>query len=315
MTLLPCVSASAQFNINRRIPKSDLRPKVDTALVREGEIRNEFINYAYVDAERRRIRNERNTLEFNATLQVSQTQFENWAQGGDNTFSGRSTMFFNYLYKRSKFSAGAKVEVRYGLNYIEKKRYKNEDEFKVTVISGLEMSENWSYAVTGTLRSQFATSYKSRTDNTRKSTFMAPGFLDISAGLMYNRKPFSVVLSPIAGSAVFVLDEELRQLGMNGVDKGRRSKWQAGPSVKAELDWEFLKKVCRLRSSLYSFTNIKTPPTVRWENTLEIRATKFLTTTLYGLMQYDKYADTPKPDQIQYKYSLSVGLSYTFKNK
>lgn len=312
--MLPAYGAFGQFSVIGEPGEDVLFRAIDTVRYDPMMVDN-FENQAYRDMLRRKRRNERNTFEFNGTLQLSQTQFDNWAQGGDNTFSTRSTMFVQYSHRRERFSLGTKFEARYGMNYIEKEKYKNEDEFKINVTTGYKIKDNWSYAATTNLRSQFTTGYVSRTNDTRKSTFMAPGFLDISVGFMYTRKPFNVVISPVGGSAIFVLDDELREKGINGVDPGKRSQWQVGPSIKADLDWEFMKKVCRLRSSLYSFTNIKTPPTVRWENTLEIRASRYITTTLYGMLMYDKEADTPKPDHIQYKYSLSLGLSYTFKNK
>lgn len=52
-------------------------------------------------------------------------------------------------------------------------------------------------------------------------------------------------------------------------------------------------------------------PTVRWCNTITVAATKFLATTIYYELQYDKARNTA----IQMYSTLSFGLSYTFKNK
>ncbi len=314
-TWILCGGASAQFSISRVRPSSvEAKKWVDT-IKRNTDYSNDFFSRAKWQAERRALRKERNTIEFGSTLQVSQTQFENWAAGGDNTFSGRATLNFRHQYKRDKFSVDYKFNARYGINIISGKTFKNEDQFTVNVLTGWNFHKNWSYAASANLQSQFSAGYKSRTDKTLKSSFMAPGILDISVGVTYNRSPFNIVISPVGGRATFVLDDRLLDLGLNGVEKGRYSKWQVGPSIRINFDKEFLKKVFRFRSEIYSFTNIKLPPTIRWESTLDIRATKFLTTTVYAYLYYDKYANTPKPDAMQYKYSFSVGLSYTFKNK
>lgn len=152
-------------------------------------------------------------------------------------------------------------------------------------------------------------------DKTKVSAFMAPGFFDVAVGFTYKKAPFNIVLSPVGGSAVFVLDDDLTEKGMNGVPKGCRSRWQVGPSAKICFDKTFAKNVVRVRSEAYSFTNIRTTPTVRWETTVEIRAAKYLVTTLYSNLNYDKDAKTVNPDQIQYKYSIGVGMAYIFKNK
>ncbi len=52
-------------------------------------------------------------------------------------------------------------------------------------------------------------------------------------------------------------------------------------------------------------------PTERWENTIDIKATKFLTTSISFQLYYNRAQNT----SIQTKTMLSVGLSYTIKNK
>ena len=52
-------------------------------------------------------------------------------------------------------------------------------------------------------------------------------------------------------------------------------------------------------------------PTVRWENTLDIKATKYLTTSIYFQLYYNR----AQCYDVQTQTILSVGLSYTFQNK
>lgn len=312
-----CQGAKAQFSIPG-VPPSQTEGEyaLDTVILMPASpIDIEYFDRARWMAERRALRKERNTFEFNSALQMSQTQFDNWASGGDNTFSARATLYIYHKYQRAKYVLETKFEARYGLSYIEKKQFKNEDEFKLNLLYSYELKGNWSYAAMANFRSQFATSYKSRDDRTRISTLMAPGFLEVSLGFKYERKPFTLVLSPVSGNAVFVLDDELSDQGINGVTPGSRSHWSIGPSLQAAVDWTFAKEVCRLRSTLYAFTNVKKAPLMRWETTFDIQATKFLTTTLYGFVNYDRESNAPKPRQLQYKYAFAVGLAYTFKNK
>lgn len=50
---------------------------------------------------------------------------------------------------------------------------------------------------------------------------------------------------------------------------------------------------------------------MRWENILDIKATKYLATTLNFQLYYNR---SQNPD-VQVRTLLSVGLTYTFKNK
>ncbi len=131
-------------------------------------------------------------------------------------------------------------------------------------------------------------------------------------------------------------------------DPDKNSKYEGGSSIQIDFDRTFGKTgYLRYRTTFYSFWgwitnagldnkirdygayrealkeweandgNIKTKPTlpihptVRWENTIEIKATKLLTTTISFQLYYNRAQST----HIQTKTLLSVGLSYTFKNK
>lgn len=315
--LIFCGEIKAQFTISKIRPKELLPSMYQDSVRATKDFKNDYFSLARWKAEKRRIRHERNTFEFQATAQAAQTQYDNWAAGGDNTFTGRATIYTHHLFSKNKFSFDTKFQARYGMNIISGDRFKNEDEFKLNLASGWSFHRNWSYAATVAFRSQFSTGYKSRTDHTRASTFMAPGYLDLAVGFQFKNStsPFEVTLSPVGGSIVFMLDSELSAQGLNGVEAGKKAKTEVGPSVRVFFDKKFVRETFRYRSEFYTFTNIENAPTARWENTLEIKATKALSTTVYALFFYDKSAETPRSSKMQYNYSFSVGLSYTFKNK
>lgn len=309
-----------QFTISTVTPGDisvrDLRDSIaPNPLAVPSSYKNDFFDRDFWKAEKRRVRKSRHSTELNAKLQVSQTQFKNWASGGDNTFNGISELYFKHSHRREKLTYDVSFEGRYGMNFIERVRFKNVDEFKIILNSSWDINKWWSYAASSTLRSQFTTGYKSRDDHTRSSTLMAPGFLELSIGFKYENKPFSVLISPVGGNAVFVLDERLRENGMNGVEPGDRAKWEVGPSLRFNLDYEFYKEIFWLRSELYTFTNMKKAPTMRWETNLDIRATKFLSTTFKAVVNYDRESAAEKPKSLQFNSIVSVGLSYTLRSK
>uniref|UniRef100_UPI0040570BEF DUF3078 domain-containing protein n=1 Tax=Alistipes sp. TaxID=1872444 RepID=UPI0040570BEF len=107
-------------------------------------------------------------------------------------------------------------------------------------------------------------------------------------------------------------------------------RYEGGSSIQIDFDKTFGKKgVFRYRTTLYSFygwineasqqsLSRKTgvdyesiAPTVRWENTIDIKATKYFSTQLYFQLYYNK----AQSKQVQTQTVLGVGLSYTFKNK
>ena len=310
-------AASAQFTIQRRQPEQRQEVTTDPYKAFGGfvdtKLQNDYYDHAAWLAERRRIRKERNTLEVQAMFQTSALQFENWTAGGNNTFSGLATFYLRHQYKHNKFSSDLTVNARYGINYIDKAPFKNVDELKIKELLSWDIRNSWSYSVTVNFRTQFTDGKVSRTDATLKSAFMSPGYFDVSGGFTYAPKgaPYKITLSPIAGNMVSMLDERLYEQGLNGVPAGEKVYSMIGPSVNISYDKYFFKKMVRYRSTLYGFTNIMTPPTGRWDNTVDVNLSKYLSIQLYGVIYYLHTAST-KP---QYQYSATVGLSYKFKNK
>ena len=309
--------ASAQFTIQRRQPEQREEVKSDPYKAFGGfvdtKLQNDYYDHAAWLAERRRIRKERNTLEVQTMFQTSALQFENWTAGGNNTFSGLATFYLRHQYKQNKFSSDLTVNARYGMNYIDNAPFKNVDELKIKELLSWDIRNSWSYSVTINFRTQFTDGRVSRTDNTLKSAFMSPGYFDVSGGFTYAPKgaPYKITLSPIAGNMVSMLDERLYEQGLNGVPAGEKIYSMIGPSVNISYDKYFFKKKVRYRSTLYGFTNIVTPPTGRWDNTVDVNLSKYLSIQLYGVIYY-LHSASPKP---QYQYSATVGLSYKFKNK
>ena len=173
---------------------------------------------------------------------------------------------------------------------------------------------------------------------------------------------FSINLSPVAMSAVFVESERIRNNQWDGKwgweiyglpYPDETSKYEGGSSVQIDFDRTFGKTgYLRYRTSIYSFYGWITDmgqknrftdyteyrhaldkwnnaedtsvshdikdkpllaihPTLRWENTLEISATRFLKTTFSFRMYYNRAQNLDLQTQMQ----LMVGVTYTFKNK
>lgn len=224
--------------------------------------------------------------------------------------------------------------------------FKNQDEISISTAPAYQFSPNWSFGSIIKFRTQFANGYKARNaqeKENRISSIMAPGYLDVSVGLTYScpheKFPIKINMSPLAMSSTFVESEWVRYYFDNKDDDGnplytgkaygvpvyKTSLYEGGSSIQIDFDRTFGKNgVVRYRTTFYSFygwlSNLgnlhnadytKVVPTVRWENTIDIKATKYLTTNFYFQMFYNK----AQCDRVQTQMMLSVGLSYTFKNK
>ncbi len=344
----------------------------------------DYFSLARYKAERAAIRKERNYLEFGGALQGALTSYNDpWisVSGGDNSIAMVATFNLRHLFTKHLFMVETKFNAKFGYNRMKVETtnadgqkesngvwFKNQDEFAVSIAPAFKMSKNWSYGATFQFRSQFVNGYKSRTEQKRehlKSTFMTPGYLDLSLGITYkspNAKfPININLSPVALSGTFAESDWIRrqQLNADGTqikpgynygieDPDKTSKYEGGSSIQIDFDRKFGKtEYLRYRTTIFSFfgwitdldqrnkisnyseylaawdkwntgdKNIKDKPRlpihpiVRWENTLDIRAGRFLTTSISFQLYYNRAQNV----DVQTRTLLSVGLSYTFKNK
>ena len=342
----------------------------------------DYFSLARYKAERAAIRKERNYLEIGGGLQGTLTSYNDpWisVSGGDNSIALVATFNLRHLFKKNLFSIETKFSAKIGYNRMKVETtdsesgetvsngvwFKNQDELLFWVNPAFTLAKNWTYGSTFQFRSQFVNGYKSRTEQERehlKSTFLSPGYLDISLGLTYKsphpKFPIAVNISPVAMSAVFVESATIRNNSWDSNKPGwesyglasadETSKYEGGSSVEINFDRTFGKTgYLRYRTTLFSFygwiTDIGKPnkirdysdyenayaeweaagkdpktkpwlpihPTVRWTNTLDIKATKFITTTVSFQLYYNRAQNV----DVQTQTLLSVGLTYTFKNK
>lgn len=362
--------AEAQFSVDHVEARVDDVSFRDTLKTKES-VDAEYFNLARYKAERAAIRKERNNLEISAGVQGALTSYNDpWIKtsGGDNAIALTAVFDLKHTFKKNKFSIDTRAIAKFGYNRmkVENKAentsesiwFKNQDEFEISTAPKFNMSKNWSYGTIAKFRSQFVNGYKSRTEQKkehRKSSFMTPGYLDVSLGVTYTypkpKWPIVVNLSPIALNATFAENDLIRRdngyaYGIEDPDK--TAKYEGGSSIQVDFDRKFGKtEFLRYRTMIYAFygwisdigqsnkigdyhryldaydtwekgdKNIKEKPRlpvhpiVRWTNTIDIKATKYLTTQI----NFELYYNRAQNVDVMTKTLLSVGLTYTFKNK
>ena len=336
-----------------------------------------FQSEAQLKAEKAAARKERNTIEFNATLNGSLAHFnDKWlsVNGNTNSLTGIGNILFTHTDTKGKFTIGTKVtgKLGYAYNFTNEESAstvsKSQDEWFIQTSPAYVISKSWNVGGSLSMRSQFANGWNSTDKSARKltSTGFAPAYLIASIGVTYvcpNAKfPIKVNVSPISMNATYVTNQIVRdfyyaeKFGAEDVAnltldqqntpyvygltlRNKNQRYEGGSSIQIDFDKTFGKKgVFRYRTTLYSFygwineiaqqkdsqkwnaipanadNQLKydsIAPTVRWENTIDIKATKYFSTQFYFQLYYNKAQNK----NIQTQTVLGVGLAYTFKNK
>ena len=333
--LVPATSLFAQVSVdNVSKPQDEV---VFENNMKEADVSVNIDSEAKRRAERLMIRKERNTVDFTANLHGSLTAFsKSWQAAGDNTITILANLNFLHTYKQGRFTLTNTAAAKFGYNNTKidlngEQRgvwFKNVDEIALSTSPQWALVKNWSYGANVKFRTQFAPGYEARGDkqlgNQRVSNFMTPGYLDASLGFTYilpsERFPLKVNLAPIAMSATYRIDQGTSK--DYGVAAPLRQKYEGGLSVQLDFDKTWGKNGwLRYRTTAYSFygwitglsskTISDIAPTLRWENTFDIKATKYISTQIYVQLYYNK----AEYQKLQLQSMLSVGLTYTFKNK
>lgn len=343
-TILCCGTLSAQVSIDEVSTESGKREFEND--LKTQAVDAEYFSDAAYRAERRAIRKERNTIDFTTNLHGSSTSFNDyWQAAGDNTITVLANVNFIHTYKNGRFSLNNTASAKFGYNRMKMDLmgdgkqsdiwFKNVDELAISTAPQWAMVKDWTYGANIKFRTQFAPGYAARGDKekeySRLSNFMTPGYLDASVGFTYvlpsKSFPLKVNLAPIAMSATFRNDPATRKLDgeewvdMNyGVPTDKRSKYEGGLSIQLDFDRTWGENGwLRYRTTAYSFygwvtslySGSKIAPTLRWENTIDIKANKYFSTQLYFHLYYNK----AEIDKFQISSMFSVGLTYRFKNK
>lgn len=319
LIFVTCFSTESysQFTIEKdKSRQFETRMNKDSVKVKA--ITNDYFSKAKWEAQRLKIRHDRNYVEFTPKMSFNPVFAEYWSAGGTNSFTGFVHLYFLHRYTRDRLSIQYSLDAKYGLNEVDGDVYKNLDIFNLNTKTEWKIKGRWSYELTSNIRSQFTKSDASRTDTRMVSNFMSPAFIDIGGGFGYGKHPetaFTVSILPLAGRIIVVASDTLSKQGAYGVEKDTHTKTSLGSSIGVSFDKKFAKNKLRFRSNIYAFTNIETSHNARWVNTLDFDFTKFLSATLFLEMFYDNLAVTPKNTVIAYYSSMTVAVAYKFTNK
>ena len=375
-SVFTCIGvASAQATVESATPQEQVTFANEIKTEKEAPA---FKSEAQIKAEKAALRKERNTIEFNATLNASLSHFNGYwrkVNGNTNSLTGVGNILFTHQYKKDKFVLDSKItgKLGYTYNFLPESEgtsavTKSQDEWYISVAPAYKLSKDWNVGGSVSLRSQFANGWNG--DNKKTSMGFAPAYLTLSAGFTYvcpNAKfPIKINVSPISMNATYVTSYDIRAFyfaekaftdingnaityeqyladnsllskdnqntpyayGLTLANKNQR--YEGGSSIQIDFDKTFGQKgIFRYRTTLYSFygwinqvsqQNLSKKngvqyegivPTVRWENTIDIKATKYFSTQFYFQLYYNK----AQVNKVQTQVLLGVGLAYTFKNK
>jgi len=259
-----------------------------------------------------------------AGFSITQSSFINWSAGGENSIAANIYLNAELNYTLQNWMWNTSLNSIFGKMYSPVYNwYKADDNFSLTSRAGYALVKD--KKLYGTflvnLQSQYAKGKKSPLDANYISNFLAPGYLNIAAGIDYKpNKWFSLFFSPVNGRLTFVNDTYLASKDAFGIGINKKFDARLGSFVNSVINVEvtkhiaFISKLDMFTAYDKTFGNV----VVNWDGLLAMKVSKYITTTInVGLKYDDKVRTTTSTGavagpKIQMKELIGVGLSYTF---
>lgn len=251
------------------------------------------------------------------TLMLNQAAFSNWVGGGANNVGWLAGVNYNMTYEKGKDLWENIVILGYGQNNTKGVgTRKTQDVINLSTNYGREVFKNWYISGGVSLQTQFAGGYEdgNNPDAKKISNFMAPGFLNIGAGMTYRPNDnFTMTLRPANARWTFVLDEDLQYAGSYGLKHdGDSSLFQFGFLGTVIYKVKIMDNI-NLTNSASVFSNYLDHPdrlVLAYGAVLNMKINKYVSSNITLDLLYDHN----QIQKTQLKQTLGVGFAYNIDN-
>lgn len=239
-----------------------------------------------------------------ANLGFTQNRFENWSQGGENSWAWQFDLQAKFENDQEKYNWANSGKFSFGQAKIgEDDLKKAADEIRLeTVLTFKIGSEHVNPYVAATALTQITPGYDYSTEERLKiSDFMDPGYFTESAGIGY--KMNDNFKTRFGASMKQTITNEFA----DRYAKGEKFRNEFGAESVSDLAAHLAENLV-LNSKLMIFSNFKAfnQIDVDWDNVFKAKVTDLLNVTLTVRLLYDYDVSLKR----QLKQTLAIGFSY-----
>ncbi|MCS3869915.1 hypothetical protein J3D55_002831 [Chryseobacterium ginsenosidimutans] len=251
------------------------------------------------------------------TLMLNQAAFSNWVGGGANNVGWLAGVNYNLTYEKGKNLWENVIILGYGQNNTKGiGTRKTQDVINLSTNYGREFAKNWYISAGASLQTQFAAGYEdgNNPEAAKISNFMAPGYVNVGAGVTYRPSDnLTVTMRPANARWTFVLDDDLQYAGTYGLkNDGDSSLFQFGFLGTAIYKLKIMDNIT-LTNTGSVFSNYIDHPerlVLAYSGILNMKINKFISTNITLDLLYDHN----QIRKTQLKQTLGVGFAYNIDN-
>jgi len=248
--------------------------------------------------------------EATAAVNMTQSGFDNYAQGGENSTAWQARLGLKFVNDREKFNWANTGKFEYGRNKAGKEESKKSvDELKIESVFTYKLGGEVNPYASATAESQFAAGYDyGQTPKVEISNFIDPGYFREAVGAGY--KPNEIIAARLGAAMKQTVTQKYNSFSDDPATfKTETIKNEMGAEGVIDLNYKIsanslVKSKVELFSSFKTFDEID----VIWDTDLTAKITKFIAFNFNVKVVYDKDI-SPKR---QLKQVMGIGLSYSF---
>jgi len=238
-------------------------------------------------------------------INLNQTSFDNWSQGGENNFAWQLNINFKFINDQAKTNWATSGKLSYGESKTgDLESRKSVDEIKLESVLTYKSGQflNPFVAVTG--ETQFIAGY-TYDPKVQISNFLDPGFFRESIGVGY--KPNDIIQTRLGAAMKQTVTDKFTARYTGQTDNKIINKVGAESVTDVNLK---ISESSIFTSKLELFSELKSIETtdVYWDNILTAKINKYFNMNFNVKLLYDRNISTKR----QLKQAIALGLTYTF---
>ena len=242
------------------------------------------------------------TTKGNFSLLFNQSNFNNWAAGGENNLSGNVGVNYDFNYKKNNVTWDNKIIASYGLVKTKNSPFekKTDDRLELNSLFGKKAKGLWYYSAILNFKTQITNGYVYGKDangaeiRTETTDFLSPGYLTFGPGMLWKKSNNLKVNIAPATSKITIVDSNFTvpNKGYFGVEEGKNLRYELGFYGSGYFKFNLMTNVS-LENILSVYSNyIEKPQNIDLDYQINVvmKINRYLSTNLSMQAIYDDNA-------------------------
>ena len=242
------------------------------------------------------------TQKGNFSLLFNQSNFNNWAAGGENNLSGNVGVNYDFNYKKNNVTWDNKIIASYGLVKTKNSPFekKTDDRLELNSLFGKKANGLWYYSAILNFKTQITKGYVYGRDangaeiRTETTDLLSPGYLTFGPGLLWKKSNNLKFNIAPATSKTTIVDSDFTvpNKGYFGVEEGKNLRYELGFYGSGYFKFNLMTNVS-LENILSVYSNyIEKPENIDLDYQINVvmKINRYLSTNLSMQAIYDDNA-------------------------